>query len=253
MRRTKGLIIGLVACMAALSAVSCSKKDNTLLYNNVTMGNIVDGTFTSDQGNIFNVVEQNCTGKLDTMKRAFTICDVLNMTEGTENGYDVRLNYVADVFTKNAKPASEIDDMDLYMNDPLIVRDAWISGGYLNLFISISVKQQGGQPHEINLIHSKLGNKYIFNIRHDAAGEILKEDGDNAGIGFAYGYVSFPISSIIEENSALIEIEWNSYVYSGSFVSAKTIAHKITRDYTKGGFEQVPSTVVKTKAALNIR
>ena len=52
----KRLIIFIVAGIAALAATSCD-KDNTLRYNNFTMGNIVDGKFVSDQGNTFNVVE----------------------------------------------------------------------------------------------------------------------------------------------------------------------------------------------------
>ena len=58
-------IIGCTAALIALAAVSCS-KDTTIRYNNATMGNIVSGRFVSDQGNTFNVVEQNCIGKLDS-------------------------------------------------------------------------------------------------------------------------------------------------------------------------------------------
>lgn len=67
----------IAACAAAFSAVSCT-KDNTIRYNNATMGNIVNGTFISDQGNTFTIVDQTCPGKLDTMKRAFVICDILS-------------------------------------------------------------------------------------------------------------------------------------------------------------------------------
>ena len=51
----KGLNI-FIAAIAAVSIVSSCQKDDTLQYNNATMGNIVDGRFVSDQGNIFNVV-----------------------------------------------------------------------------------------------------------------------------------------------------------------------------------------------------
>lgn len=54
-------IIRRLSLMAAciMAAASC-QKDDTLYYNNLTMGNIVDGRFVSDQGNIFNVVEVAC-------------------------------------------------------------------------------------------------------------------------------------------------------------------------------------------------
>ena len=77
----KRLIIFIVAGIAALAATSCD-KDNTLRYNNFTMGNIVDGKFVSDQGNTFNVVEQTCSGRLDTLERAIILCDILYQEEG---------------------------------------------------------------------------------------------------------------------------------------------------------------------------
>ena len=60
-----------IICMAAaaIAAVSC-QKDDTLQYNNLTMGNIVEGQFISDQGNIFNIVDQICVGELGKEKRA---------------------------------------------------------------------------------------------------------------------------------------------------------------------------------------
>ena len=86
------IIISMAA--AAFGAASC-EQDSTLRYGNFTMGNVVDGKFVSDQGNTFNVVEQLCPGKLDTMKRAIIICDVLKAAEGKNDEYDVRLRQMA--------------------------------------------------------------------------------------------------------------------------------------------------------------
>ena len=44
----------IIFIMAAIAALTSCKKDDTLRYYNNTMGNVVDGTFTSDQGNIFS-------------------------------------------------------------------------------------------------------------------------------------------------------------------------------------------------------
>ena len=79
-RIKKGLIY--VAAILAASIQTSCQKDNTIQYNNATMGNMVDGTFVSDQGNKFNVVDQQCIGDLNSMKRAFIVCDVLNRTAG---------------------------------------------------------------------------------------------------------------------------------------------------------------------------
>ena len=48
-------IICMAAAATALASASC-QKDDTLAYNNMTMGNIVEGKIVSDQGNKFNIV-----------------------------------------------------------------------------------------------------------------------------------------------------------------------------------------------------
>ena len=79
----------IILIIAAIAAVSCD-KDNTLRYNNFAIGNVVNGRFVSDLGNTFNVVEQTCKGRLDTLERAIVLCDVLYQEEGGD--YAIRLN-----------------------------------------------------------------------------------------------------------------------------------------------------------------
>ncbi len=252
MRKIKGLIIGFAAAVMGLLAASCAKEDNTLRYSNPTMGNIVDGVFTSDQGNIFNVVEQTCPGKLDTMKRAFIICDVLGSTAEKENEYDVRVNYIANVLTKEAVAKADIENIETYMNDPIVLSNLWISGGYINMYLMVPVKRTGGKTHEINLIHEQENSVYKFMIRHNAEGEVIREDGDNSDLAFAYAYASFPITSIIEEETAKIEIKWNSYMVAGSIVSAQSKILSVEKDYKKSQFEQVPTIAATAAEGYNI-
>ncbi len=116
---TKKTVAYLISAIICLTAVSC-KKDNTIQYNNATMGNVVNGTFTSGQGNIFNVAEQSCEGRIDTMKRAFVICDVLNKTaNGANNEYDIRLNALASVLTKDIVAVGAEAAEEVYVEDPV--------------------------------------------------------------------------------------------------------------------------------------
>lgn len=241
---------------AAVLALASCQKDDTLRYSNATMGNIVNGQFTSDQGNIFNIVEQNCPGKLDTMKRAFTICDVLNAAEG-ENEYDVRLNYIYPVLTKDAIPSSEITDMPIMKNDAILLSDIWISGGYVNLYLTIPVARTNGKTHTLNFVldqNEKSDSTYTFLIRHDAAGEVLKENADNNDLILASAYASFPVSSIIKEENAQICIKWQSYIVAGhNIVSAKSEEYSIKRRYTKNTFEHVPSSAIASRSTMEIK
>jgi len=116
MKKINRIIIAMVAGIASLA--SC-QKDETLRYNNATMGNVVNGQFISDQGNRFNVVEQICAGKLDTMKRAIIICDVLKAAEGKNDEYDVRLRQMAKVLDKTPVAAADATEGDIAVCDPV--------------------------------------------------------------------------------------------------------------------------------------
>ncbi len=232
MRNSTRLIIGLAACIAAFSAISCS-KDNTLHYNNVTMGNIVDGVFVTDQGNEFKVVEQTCPGRLDTMKRAFTVCDILQKTSGNE--YEVRMNHIANVLVKDAVPSSELTDMEAMANDPILLPEIWISGGYVNMHIilPVNIDKKKQKPHKITFIRNMEDEgEYRFRIMHDGNGEVL--DSESGNMALAGAYASFPVSTVIKEEKATIILEWNSYVQiNGGGITAQSKAKKIGISYSR--------------------
>lgn len=206
--RTTGIgIISLMVTLLAFSTISC-KKDSTL-YNNLTMGNVIDGRFVSDQGNIFNIIEQTCGGRIDTMKRAIVVCDILNVTKGTANEYDVRLNQLSKVLTKKPVHIDEAQG-DIERRDPLNVSEVWYSGGYLNLCIQIPIKPGSKTRHLINLVYEKNDDGSLaFDIRHNAFGDIM--EGNSGAISFIGSYVSFPIKEIIDKDSDDIVITWKWY------------------------------------------
>ena len=248
---TKAFIV-LAAAIAALSTVSC-KKDSTLRYNNATMGNVVNGTFTSDQGNIFNIVDQTCAGRLDTMKRAFVICDVLNQG-GSENEYDVRLNYISDVLTKDAIYSSSLSKE--LVNDPIVLQNYWVSGGYINIFLSVPVVRNSNVKHSLNFEYDDTAQSegtYTFTIRHDGTGEVFNESNEGQII-LTSAYASVPVASIIKEDDAKIVLKWLSYKISGNAVML-TETQEVTREilYSKDTYQQVPAEAKMTRSGLEIR
>lgn len=239
-------IAGIAAGIITFAAVSCS-KDDTIRYNNSTMGNIVNGRFVSDQGNIFNVVEQSCPGKLDTMKRAFVVCDILRETAGTQNEYDVRVHQISSVLTKETLTQTEITDEALMVNDPMIIQSLWISGGYVNIYIAIPVLSEKGKQHTLNCVFddtvSKTG-EYAFRFRHNANGEVLKQGNeDNDKMVIAGAYASFPIDELIKEDSAKLKFCWNSYkIQYPGIIIFETEEVDTELEYKKTESSQAPST-----------
>lgn len=251
MKGISGIIIAAAALL--LSAATSCQKDDTLRYGNVTMGNIVDGRFVSDQGNIFNIVDQTCSGDLKELERAIISCDVLNKVNGTENEYDIRLNQMASVFTKAPVKASEIMDEDALVQNPIYVDLMWFAGGYANMYIIFMVKEGSEQAHLINLVLEDASEgSYTFSLRHNAFGELPQEGADEDFV-LAGTYVSFPLSGLITEERADITIRYNWYKSAGVGLTTEIEENSIEYTWIRSGFEQAPASALATKAAGTVR
>lgn len=237
----------IAAAVMAISAVSCM-KDDTIQYNNITMGNVVNGAYVSDQGNTFNIVEQTCVGKIDTMQRALTVCDILTRTEGgQENEYDVRVNMMLEVLVKDIVAAGTELGEDMKAEHLIDIDKVWISGGYINMAVLFPYNPANKAKHMVNLIQqeSAEAGTYAFRLTHNAYEDEIK-DNDTAGYQISGGYVSFPLNSLIKEDEAKILISWKSFD-----IMFQPLEEKIEGTYIKDGFEQTPLiTSAATRVAI---
>ena len=228
----------LLTAFAALALIMSCEEDTTLRYGNVTMGNMSEGTFTSDQGNIFNVVEQTCTGDLSEHERSLIICDVLQQTG--EKTYNIRLHRIDRVLAKPSVPQSEATE-EMQVEDPVDIYDAWCAGGYLNMYIVFYVKSGSETAHFINLIQDEGAGKeggYSFTLKHNAYGEVPGEA--NPALTLAGAYVSFPLSELVKEDTAEIKLQWKWYAPE-DIDGAELQDYKGVVGWKKSSFEHMPS------------
>ena len=277
-------IIRIAAALAAFMIMASCAKDDTIRYNNITLGNFVGDKFVSDQGNEFTIVENMTGEKFDRIKRAIMQCDVLRKVQGTENGYEVRVHYVGEVLTKSpVETAVAAADPEKIVEDPIKIEDAWISGGYLNMYVMFEVQaypQKEDSKHMVNLVFDENGTgsgKYTMTLRHNAYGETLPtdsadndnsneessdEDSDNDDggemetqgqnpiqWGLSGAYVSFQLSDLIQEESAQIDLIWKEHVIIDNMWMTETHERKATLTYSKDSFEQTPLEL-KSKTAV---
>ena len=261
--------IVIAALAASLFLTSC-KKDDTIRYNNVTMGNFVDGKFVSDQGNEFTIVENLSGTEINNISRAIMQCDVLKKVEGTENGYEVRVHILSKVLDK--KPVEKVaaaEDPEKLVTDPITIQQLWISGGYINMYVLFEIQTYPEKPekkHMVNLVFNQeeIGKgTYNLELRHNAFGETLsaakdeeKEDGsvqvqssELIQWGLAGSYVSFPISELITEQKATLKLYWKEHIFIDNIMTADTIDRSVDLSYSKDYFEHTP-TVVKSKTVV---
>lgn len=232
----------LLAAFAALFLTVSCEEDTTLKYGNVTMGNITEDKFTSDQGNIFNIVNQTCKSNLSDHERALIICDVLQKTG--ENIYDIRLHGIQKVLTKPSVPQSEATE-EMLVEDPVDIYDAWCSGGYLNMYITFHVKQDSQTAHFINLIQDESlaeEGRYSFTLTHNAYGEVLSKE--NPQMLLVGAYVSFPLTGLIKEDKAEITLKWKWYAPEG-VDGSEFKDYKGSVEWNSVGFQHTPSKAAK--------
>lgn len=231
--------ISAIAIMTAIIIMlpSC-RKDNTIMYGNTTMGDMVDGRFISDNGHLFRIVEQNCSGNMEGMKRVYTIGDILRKTiGGQENEYDVRLDYIYEPVCKEILNSSDIHDYTELGDDPVRLESCWFSGGYINLIISIEYDGTSGKAHLVNLVKddekSTSGTLY-FQLRHNACGETAA-DGGHGSISITNDLMTFPFARLVTDTSSETEvvIYWKWFDENGNIKESSTCG-----TYRKGGFEQ---------------
>lgn len=233
----KRTFIAIAAAAYALLAVSC-QTDDTLAYNNMTMGNVVDGRFVSDQGNTFNVVSQICEGRLEDEERALILCDVLNRTKASNNEYDINLRSFVKVLEKDAVALEEAQEGEIAVKDPIHIDQLWFAGGYLNMLVKFHTNGNSEAKHLVNLVYSKdEKGAYVLEFRHNAFGDKMGEDNAET-IKVSGGYVSFPITKLIKENDAKIVLNWKWYKSQDSGYDFKTEDdYEFKYDWKRSKFE----------------
>ena len=251
MKITSRISIFLATALMCLGAASCM-KDTTIQYNNETMGNVDGSTFVSDQGNIFNIVELegNYYDELMKTERAYILCDVLSKTAGgQDNEYDIRLNAMVKVLTKDIITLGTETTEEMAKEDPVDVKSIWLSGGYINFYIELPVRKNSQTAHLINLVQEEATEGYAFRLTHNAYGE-TREAYPDEEFNIAGGYVSFPINTVIQENETKLKVEWTWYKTYGVITSREPEVKSIEGTYKKGGFEHMPKSPTQKPMAV---
>ena len=207
------------------------------------MGNIDGESIISDQGNIFDIKEAPFEINFNEYKygRVMLACDILTQT--AENRYDIRLLAMSSVLTKDIVNSSSITDpeSELAVEDPIIVKEMWYSGGYINMLVEFAYKSGSTTAHLINLVYED-DSKYTFSLRHNAYGEVPNP---SSTFSVQSGYVSFPLTKIIKEDEAEIRIKWTSHklLESGAFSLYETEKAKTDFTWKRTGYEHKTESV----------
>lgn len=251
----------LFASLAAVIAFISCKEDETLYYNNITMGNIEGDCIVSDQGNTFEITESLVKADLSEFEygRVILSCDVLKKT--AENRYRIRLTNIASVLSKPVVYADSItpEADSLNVDNPVVIQDIWYGGGYINMLLQFAVKTDSQTKHLINLIYNGVVTSenglenYTFTLRHNAFGDVPTEE-DVEDYRSSYGYVSFPVAELIKGDKVTVTLNWHSHkLENGAYMMLESEQKNKKFDWMRTGYEHPQKSSVAIPSAVCLK
>lgn len=214
MKRTFIKCMVLTAMAAVL--VSCF-PDMEYLYNETSMCTVLSrDRLQTDNGDIFNITQNNSGSTIpDTLKRVMVRCDVLSAVEGRTDEYNVRLEEFAGALCQSPVRKSTMNAATIGSNG-INISQAWVSGGYINAYVLLTMLNPPQADHNINLVYDDVrsnSDTLYFEMRHNAH----EECPENSSIPltsfiFAGTYMSFPLDGILASGQKPVcHIEWDWY------------------------------------------
>ena len=231
-------IIYILTCTFLCSCAADYDGYYPIYDNNITMGNFVNGEFITDQGLSYHIAGQVCDGDLQSIERAMISCDILSKTD--ESRYNIILTGLEEIFTKAPVDSTSITDTDMLVENPLNLGEVWYSGGYLNMLVSVPIKEDSKQKHLVNLVRNDENPQegvYEFTFKHNAHGEVITAQ-DTAFVQ-ANRYVSFPVSPLFKQDEKKVQIilKWTSNIEKDGIWTSATQKNKISLDIERTGYE----------------
>ena len=215
--------------MAAMFFISCLPSREYLYTDTGMCTKIGLDRLQTDGGDIYNITE-NDSGSLipDTLKRIMITCDVMSAVPGKTNEYNIRLIDFRGALCVKPVTASSIP-VDTLGTDGIKVSQAWVTGGYLNSFLYITLKRNSDTVHGINVLFDDIrsnSDTLYLNMRHNAYGECPENpEQDLNYLVLAGVYASFPLDGILPVGGKypIVHLEWDWYSEDGAtFTREKT-------------------------------
>lgn len=205
------------AAFAALLLVSCLQKGEYLYTDTGMCTKLSSDMLQTDSGTIYHITENSSGSNIsESAKRVMISCDVTSAVSGKTNEYNIRLIDFREALVDEPVTASYMVT-DTLGNDGINVVQAWVSGGYINTFLNVTVKNYSDIVHDVKILFDDArssSDTLYFKMRHNARGESPENPEMNFNqLSLAGLYASFPITGILPVGGSYpaIHLEWDWY------------------------------------------
>ena len=250
---TRFLIKAILTATALLTA-SCS-KDEIIMSNCSTMGFLNGDTqISTDEGVIYNIVSGKTGEGIEPGTRVLILCDVLNKTQGHDDEYDVKASSIKVPISGNPVDLSSTDMKD--WPDAITVTDAWLSGGYLNLYCVWIGKRGSSVAHSTALIYDNIksdADTVAFILAHNGKGEgFYKDSESSADLTTVYEAATFPVKDYIHGGNVTLKLSFTWHKSNGQYIYPETESQSIVYSVPASGFAPMTASAEpSTKATIS--
>lgn len=229
----------LFVVLAAIAVFVGCNKESALYYGMMTMGQVKEnGNIVTDEGLTYVIAENNSEGDYKSLGRIMILCDVLEKLED-DNTYSIRLQDFSSVVISSPLRLSVYPE-SWFGADAIQMKSGWFSGGYLNMFVTMTMIQNSTTSHDIRLMFDDTvdnSDTLHFYLKHDGKGETYESAKDKSKVVEAGGYVSFPINAFVPSDvkGIYVRIDWDWYKTATSEYTTETEHHTETTYYQVEG------------------
>ena len=185
-----------------------------------------DNLFTTDAGMTydFTTAEQF---DYEFGTRLFVSCEVGDCIDPAKNLFSANLvNCSVPVTGAIVRPGTSGFDKSEW-KDPISVNNAWISGGYINLYCSWTGHKNSGVVQR---------SAFVFEGTSTGIG------GDVTNLVMINKMATFPVQEFLPSGNAVIRLLWTWHRSDGHYIYPETESHSMIYDYSAAAASAEPST-----------
>lgn len=234
-----GTAVSVIAC---IFPCSCN-KDNSVLYTDRTFGFVSDvNQITTDAGLVYNIVPANELADLDFWTRIYAECEVTECTDNIGKSFNAKLvSLNIPLIAPPLKGPVNTKDWP----DAINASEAWISGGYLNIYCTWIALRNSETKHETSLVYNgTVKDTVSFSLMHNGNGEGYYENsGNTTDLIVTNKLATFPIQEYLPDGNVTIKLSWKWHRSEGNYILPETDDFNMTYSLSDTGvLSEDPST-----------
>lgn len=228
-------LLAAAALIAAFAAVACG-KDSDVRVNDSTMAFVTGASrLYTDAGLTYEIVSAPDGFSFDFGTRVYAVCEVGECLDASGKIYEARVLKCSVPLTDAPVDITGGKNPDFNMDDwadAISVNQAWISGGYLNIYCSW-IGHRGSSVEQKTALVCR-GNEdgvVSFSLVHDSSGEGFYASGETADLVTINKMATFPIQDLLPSGDVTVKLSWVWHKSDGQYIYPQTEPHEISYSF----------------------